>query len=137
MKVLISGFEAFGEEKVNPTALLIEALKKNEIPIPDGLLIKAILLPVTFADSFTLLSTAIEDEKPDIILSFGVASGRDAIELERVAINCMDAKIPDNKGHRPQDEWIHEKGEAALFLRTFFTKNREQALRSSCSLQNL
>ncbi len=115
MKVLVSGFEAFGEISVNPTELLIEALKRNEIITPDGMLITAALLPVTFADSFDVLEVAIQKEQPDIVIAFGVANGRDAIELERVAINCKDAKIPDNNGFWPQDEWIDKKGEAAYF----------------------
>lgn len=115
MKVLVTGFEAFGDISVNPTALLVEALLRNEIQIPQGMLIKSALLPVTFTDSFNDLEAVIKKDNPDIVMALGVAIDRNAIELERVAINCLDAKIPDNKGYRPRDEWIDEEGEAAYF----------------------
>ena len=138
MKVLITGFEAFGDLIINPTALLVEALKKDQIKIPQGMLITPVLLPVTFADSFKILEARIKEERPDTVLSFGVARGRDAVELERVAINCIDASIPDNQGYRPQDERINEKGDAAYFsslpLRKIESKLREAHI--PCRISN-
>lgn len=114
-KILISGFEAFGGQKINPTALLIEALKNNEISTPAHFDIHPLLLPVTFGESFQKLQEKMQELKPEMIICLGQAGGRAHIELERVAINCLDADIPDNSGFQPRDEKITSHGESAYF----------------------
>jgi pyroglutamyl-peptidase len=115
MKILISGFQTFGTHSLNPTTLLVEAIQQKKIQHPSNIELEGIILPVTFDTSFEELQLKINQTKPDIILSFGLAGRRDAIEFERVAINCMDAYIPDNDGEQPRDEKIDPKGETAYF----------------------
>ncbi len=101
MRVLISGFEAFGEHKINPTALIVEALNQGLIASPSTLTVDQILLPVTFKEAFIKFDKKIQTFNPDVIISFGVAN-RDSIELENVALNYIDARIQDNEGEQPR-----------------------------------
>lgn len=138
MKILISGFEPFGGRSSNPTKLIIEAIMQKKISLPENVLLEPILLPVTFKESYSFLKERIDSMRPDIILSLGQAGGRNAIELERVAINCLDADIPDNQGHQPRDEKIDPEGESAYFS-TLPLRELEAALKDAnlpCRISN-
>nr|PZN02576.1 MAG: pyroglutamyl-peptidase I [Bacillota bacterium] len=111
MKVLVTGFEPFGGEKVNPALEAIKLLPK-EIK---GAQVVVKELPTVFGKSLDLLFKAIEEEKPDVVISVGQAGGRYAISVERVAINVDDARIPDNEGNQPVDQPIFPDGENAYF----------------------
>lgn len=130
MRVLISGFEAFGGRDINPTALLIEALQNNEISFPVKMMVDQILLPVTFEDSFDVLNEKIRVFNPDIIIAFGQAAKRSAIELETVALNKIDADITDNSGVQPKDQLISELGEES-YLSTLPIQGIEAALKNA------
>ena len=110
MKILISGFEAFDGRETNPSALLALAVKNKEIKIPDEMDVEQIVLPVTFADSYLALKNKIDKFNPDVVISFGLAAKREEISLESVAINRIDARIPDNKGEQPLNQRINEAG---------------------------
>jgi pyroglutamyl-peptidase len=138
MKILISGFEPFGGRSSNPTKLIIEAIIEKKLSLPKNVIVESILLPVTFKESFDLLKKRTDSFHPDIILSLGQAGGRNAIELERVAINCLDADIPDNLGHQPRDEKIDPEGESAYFS-TLPLRELEAALKAAdlpCRISN-
>lgn len=111
MKVLLTAFDPFGGEDINPA---LEAVKALELPGDDINLVK-IELPTVFGKSLELLKDAVEIEKPDFILSVGQAGGRKGITVERVAINVDDARISDNEGNRPLDEAIIPEGLPAYF----------------------
>lgn len=113
MKVLITGFDPFGGEKINPAWLAVEKMKDNIA----GAEIKKVQVPTVFHDSIERLKQAIEEEKPDITLCIGQAGGRYEISIERVAINIDDARIPDNKKNQPIDKKIYEDGENAYFAK--------------------
>ncbi len=72
--------------------------------------IRSVVLPVTFERAFRVLADAISFERPALIVCLGQAGGRDAICVERVAINVCDAAIPDNSGHQPRDVAIEPGG---------------------------
>lgn len=130
MRILITGFEPFGGRSTNPTAQLIEALQRAQLKFPSLVEVKGLLLPVTFADAFQVLQKEAEAFRPDAILALGLAAGRKMIELERVAINCLDADIPDNQGSRPVDQWITPEGREAYFS-TLPLRPMEQALQAA------
>jgi pyroglutamyl-peptidase len=113
MRVLISGFEAFGGETINPTERLVRQLA--DIECPRGVELHGVCLPVVFEASFQLLRAHIQRVDPKVVLAFGQAGGRSMIEIERVAINCIDADIPDNHGNCPRDQRISPSGESAYF----------------------
>ncbi|MFM9141358.1 MAG: pyroglutamyl-peptidase I [Actinomycetota bacterium] len=111
-RVLITGFEPFGNSKLNPSALLVERLGKERIP---GVELHSIVLPVEFDRSVRILLQKIEECRPDFVISFGQAEGRTGITPEKVAINFDDARIPDNSGDQRKNKKIDENGPDAYF----------------------
>ena len=111
MKILITGFDAFGGEKINPASLILDKIG-DEV---DGHKIEKLLLPTKFVGSADILEKKIAQTRPDIIISLGQAGGRSEITVERVAINIADASIADNDGKMPIDEKIRWDGENAYF----------------------
>lgn len=109
-KLLISGFEPFGGEKINPSWEAVECLP-SEI---NGYALTKLLLPVTFGAADILISAA-ELVAPDVIICIGQAGGRAEITPELVGINLRHASIPDNCGNQPEDEAITPGGAAAYF----------------------
>ena len=112
MKILITGFEPFGENSLNPSQMLVESLSDNERD--EVSLIKEVL-PVDQAKALERVVSLIDQHHPDAILAFGLAINRPKISLERVALNLRDFRIPDNKGVTVTDQPIQSKGPAAYF----------------------
>jgi pyroglutamyl-peptidase len=111
MKALVTGFEPFGGDRVNPS---FEALER--LPARLGTLdIATRALPVLFERALPALRKAVASTAPDIVLCVGLAGGRPALSLERVAINVDDARIPDNGGDQPIDRPVVPGGPAAYF----------------------
>ena len=95
--LLITGFDPFGGETVNPSW---EAVRRLPEKIGDYRLTK-LQIPTVFGTAAdTVLAAAMEDA-PDVILCVGQAGGRDAVTPERIAINMASAKISDNAGRTP------------------------------------
>ncbi|WP_010479549.1 pyroglutamyl-peptidase I [Thermococcus zilligii] len=111
MKVLVTGFEPFGGESINPSWEAVKALP-DEIK---GAEIVKHLLPVTFRGVREVLPRLIVKERPDVVILTGQAGGRPNITVERVAINVMDSKMPDNEGFAPEDEPVFEGAPTAYF----------------------
>ena len=111
MKVLVTGFEPFGGEEINPSW---EAVSRLPDRIEGAEIIKH-QLPVTFNGVRKVLPRLIIDKKPDIVILTGQAGGRPNITVERVAINVMDSKIPDNEGFAPEDKPVFEGAPDAYF----------------------
>ena len=111
MKILVSGFEPFNQESINPSLEIIRALP-TEIA---GAQIITIELPTVYYESLNIIEKVIHQELPDVILSLGVAALRDKISIERVAINLNDARIMDNANQQPCDELIKLDGDTAYF----------------------
>ena len=111
MKILITGFDAFGGEKINPASLILDKLG-DEI---DGNKVEKLIIPTAFFRVADLIERKIVDLRPDIVISIGQAGGRSDITVERVAINIADASIADNDGKKPIDEKIRWDGENAYF----------------------
>ena len=111
MRVLITGFDKFGGESINPSSLCINSLPDNI----DNIEIKKITLPTIFKDSSQVLEENIKSFSPNIVICVGQAGGRSKITPERIAINIDDARIPDNIGNSPIDKTIRKDGENAYF----------------------
>lgn len=105
-KILVTGFEPFLDYKINPTMQIVEALNGKKIDSYD---IVGRILSVDFQQSAEQLKQHIEEVKPQIIISLGLAGGRFKVTPERIAINVKDGE-PDNNGYTPVDERIHEEG---------------------------
>ncbi len=126
MKALVTGFEPFGGEGVNPAQ---EALRHLP-PRLGAVAIRTRVLPAVFGEALDALETAVREITPDIVLCVGLAGGRAALSLERVAINIDDARIPDNKGGQPIDRPVAAGGPAAYFA-TLPIKAAAAALREA------
>lgn len=111
MKILITGFDPFGGEKINPALEAVKGMKDN---IEDVEIVKK-MIPTVFRKSIDELEKAIIENNPDVVICVGQAGGRIPITVERVAINLDDAGIKDNEGNAPIDEKIFEDGENAYF----------------------
>ena len=111
MKILVTGFDPFGGEKVNPA---LEAVKSLPSVI-HGAEIRWVEIPTVFYKSSEVLEAEIVRYQPDVVLCIGQAGGRASLTPERVAINQDDARIPDNQGNQPIDTPIRLDGEAAYF----------------------
>ena len=110
-KLLITGFEPFGGEKINPSYEAVRLLPKE---IGEYGIAK-LCVPVVFGKAAETVMREAERINPDVILCIGQAGGRNAITPELVGINLRNADIPDNEGARPCDEPIIENGIAAYF----------------------
>jgi len=111
MKALVTGFEPFADDGVNPAG---EAVL--QLPSRLGeLAIHTRVLPTVFGRAIAALEDALVAVRPDIVLCVGLAGGRAELSLERVAINVDDARIPDNDGQQPIDRPIAADGPAAYF----------------------
>ena len=112
MKILVTGFDPFGGEKINPA---IESVKKLPDTIAGAQIIK-LEIPTVCHKSLKVIDEAIATHHPDVILSIGQAGGRTDITVERVGINVDDCRIPDNEGNQIIDEPVYADGPDAYFV---------------------
>jgi pyroglutamyl-peptidase len=112
MKLLLTGFEPFGESKINPSEQVVRALKKEKFP---GIDLRTAILPVDRKRGSETLIRAVERFKPDAVLCLGEAQRRMVISIERVAVNLLDFRIADNAGTQIVDEPIVRDAPAAYF----------------------
>ena len=111
MKIVVTAFDPFGGEVINPAN---EALQLLEDEIK-GVKIVKLVVPTVFVKAINNLEKVLEKEKPDGVICIGQAGGRAGITVERIAINIDDAKIADNEGNMPVDKTIVMDGPAAYF----------------------
>lgn len=133
MKILVTGFDPFGGEKVNPA---YEAVKLLPQKIKGAEIIK-LEIPTVFAKAPEVVKEAMKKYKPDAVLNVGQAGGRCGITVEKVAINYVEARIPDNEGDQPSDQLLREDGETAYFstlpIKAMVDNMRKNGIPSSIS----
>jgi pyroglutamyl-peptidase len=112
MNILLSAFEPFGGDRVNPSLLIARHLDGETIA---GARVVAVELPCVFHRALSALDEALARTRPVLAVALGLAAGREGLSIERVAINVDDARIPDNAGAQPVDEPIVPGGPAAWF----------------------
>lgn len=103
MKILVTGFDAFGEHQSNPTQKIIE----DHLMGQSG--VDALVLNTSFLASKEMLMEALRRFKPDVALHFGVNAQISHVAIERVALNVMHARIPDNDQFQPMNQPISEE----------------------------
>lgn len=111
MKILVTAFDPFGGETLNPAQLAV-SLMKDKIA---GASIIKLTVPTVFYKSITTVYEEIIKENPDIVICVGQAGGRSHMTIEKVAINLIDARIADNDGNQPVDTTTYMDGENAYF----------------------
>ena len=113
MEILVTGFDPFDGEPINPAW---EAVKRLDGKVIDRQHpVHALMIPTVRYEALSAIKRGIERFDPQLMIAVGQAGGRMAITPERVAINCDDFRIPDNKGNQPIDEMIVPDGPAAYF----------------------
>ena len=111
-KVLLTGFDPFGGEQINPAWEAVQQCYKLDIPNVE-VIIKQI--PTVFHRSLEVLESSMAEVQPDVVICVGQAGGRADVTVERLAINVDDARIPDNEGNQPIDQPIIEEGPVAYW----------------------
>lgn len=111
MHILMTGFEPFGAEKINPSWEAVALLPEK---IGDVEIVKR-RLPVTYAGSEATLRRLLDEIKPDYTICTGQAGGRTGVSVECCAINRDHAEAPDNAGERRLFTPISASGAAAYF----------------------
>ena len=125
--VLVTGFEPFGGERVNPSALAAQALHGREIAKRRVI---GVVLPCVFGKSQATLRREIQRLRPELIICTGQDGGRAEIAVESISLNIMDANIPDNDGNRPIAQPVVRTGPAAYWS-TLPVKAIADALRTA------
>jgi pyroglutamyl-peptidase len=110
--ILLTGFEPFGGESVNPSWQIAQALAGW---VCEGRTVRAVRLPCVFGDASSTLDDALATHRPELVVCLGQAGGRAEISIERAALNVDDARIPDNRGRQPIDAAVVPGGPAAYF----------------------
>jgi pyroglutamyl-peptidase len=110
--ILLTGFEPFGGESVNPSWRVAQALHGETVA---GASVQSLCLPCAFGDALQTLGTALARRRPAVVLALGQAGGRSEFSVERIAINVDDARIPCNAGRQPIDEPVVPGAPAAYF----------------------
>jgi len=112
-RILLTGFEPFDGLESNPS--WEAALRAAELWDDSNHDVVAERLPVDFDEAPRYLATSCAKHRPEVVINIGVAIGRSHLCVERVAINCIDARIPDNRGRQPVDEPVVAGGPNAYF----------------------
>jgi pyroglutamyl-peptidase len=109
--ILVTGFEPFGGERVNPSWEICTRLPHTIA----GRRVETCRVPCEFARAVDVVAAAIGRHRPSLVICLGQAGGRARISVERVAINVDDARAPDNAGEQPIDAAITPDGPPAYF----------------------
>jgi len=112
--VLVTGFEPFGGDPLNPSQEIARALDGRVIA---GRRVVGAVLPCVFGDSLVELRRLLRQHRPERVVCLGLAAGRAEITPERIAINVDDARLPDNRGAQPVDRPVVRGGPAAYWSR--------------------
>lgn len=109
-KILLTAFDPFGGDSFNAAQYAVENCKA-----PEGFELCKMIVPTVFGLAAEKVAEEIERIRPDVIISVGEGSARHMVTPERIGINVMDARIPDNAGYQPADEKIAADGPDAYF----------------------
>jgi len=135
MKILLTGFEPFNDSSINPSEQIVHTLVAETIP---GVHLVMAVLPVDVQAGPAALLRVWEDCQPEAVLCLGQASGRSVITIERVAVNLLDFRIPDNAGNQFSDQPVVADGPAAYFttlpVRSILERLTSQGIPAQLSL---
>ena len=135
MKVLLTGFEPFDNSPINPSEQVVRALVGETIP---GVHLETAVLPVDVQAGPAALLQALKAAQPQAVLCLGQASRRSVIAIERVAVNLLDFRIPDNGGNQISDQPVVPGGPAAYFttlpVRSILERLTSQGIPAQLSL---
>lgn len=131
-KILITGFEPFNEDATNPSGDWISWMSTRNAK-PERM-VKGLVLPVTFQTAFEIFKKSYDDFRPDVVILTGLAKNRKELTVERIGINWVDARIPDNNGVTLKFQKINPEGPDGVFTGVDLEKLISLALKSGCVL---
>lgn len=111
MTILLTGFEPFDGGTINPSREVARALDGREL---GGGKIHARVYPVSIARIAGAVRAALQETRPNLIVSLGLARGEPMIRLERIGVNLADFEAADNDGVKRQDEPLLSGGPDAI-----------------------
>ncbi len=114
-KILVTGFDAFGGEDVNPASEAVNHLGTSGMWARGEIEVVTCEIPTVYGDSARAVKEAIREYEPQAVISVGQAGGIAGIRIERVALNLDDARIPDNAGNKPSNRLIDPEGPVAYW----------------------
>jgi len=106
VKILVTGFEPFGGSDHNPSEELITRVEGE---------FATVVLPVEFGTVRRLVPALLAEHTPTHVVCLGLSGRASGLNVERVAVNLIDARIPDNAGAQPVDRPVVPGGPAARF----------------------
>jgi pyroglutamyl-peptidase len=122
-RVLVTGFEPFGGDATNPSASVALALHGQRLDLGAVKVdIQGVVLPCVFEGALHALRQALKSVQPSVALSLGLAGDRIGLSFERVALNLVDARIPDNAGAQPVDVRVVPRSSRAACFSTLPVK---------------
>ena len=135
MTILLTGFEPFAGESINPSWQVAQCFKGQRFGAHE---IHALMLPCVFRESLRVIDQAISELNPDMVIALGQAEGRPDVSFERFAVNLDHARIPDNQGHQPQEAEIVTGGPTAyvttLPIQRLADRLKQEGIPASLSL---
>jgi pyroglutamyl-peptidase len=126
-KILLTGFGPFRLHGTNPSEALVRSLSDTFENCSN---IQTLILPTDYKKSWEDLKTALDDFKPDIVLSFGLAARRSHICLESIAYNKASTALADISGYRPEQAMLIENAPSSYHSRLPL-KRLEKTLRAN------
>ena len=109
--ILLTGYNPYANApEFNPTGVLARELNGRRV---GRVRIVGAQIPVAVEDAAPRFRRLLSRVEPDAALAMGVAPGRPALSVERVALNILDFSIPDDRGRRYLDRPIRKGGPAA------------------------
>ena len=127
MRFLVTGFELFGGNTANSSQETVKEVACDEFGDVEVLTGK---LPVSFKRAGVAICRLIDETKPDVVIMLGQSGKSDSVKIERIAVNLMDAKKPDNDGYTPDEELILNDGPSAYFSSLPVKHLRNQLVKS-------
>ena len=110
--ILLTGFEALAGFSSNPSQAVARSLNNYRV---GNVNVVSSILPVDGLVAPKKLERLLSKLEPDAVLMLGLAAGRTQIALERVALNVLEYRIPDNAGVTKRGEQVLEGQADALF----------------------
>ncbi len=129
-KILITGFVPFGPHKKNPTEEWVNRMRGQKLKNRQ---VEGIVLPVSFNHAFLEFKKIYDGFRPDVVILTGLAQNRTHLTIERIGINWVDARIPDNDGKEPKMSRIYENAPDGLF--TTLPPEKLQNILNLCGIE--
>lgn len=111
-KVILTGFDPFKAQSINASWVAVQAFRGKRIA---GHRVVVAELPTVFGQATSRLRDLLIEHRPVLVIGVGESSARDCLALERVAINIIDARIPDNNGVQPINESVIKEAPVGYF----------------------